>query len=134
MEAKPIVDSPDVAGLVEEAVATLPVRVVRDGVEYAKPLQLRPEGGVFPLDKIVSLGVVAHEELERPRAVRAFAHHGRRDQSPAERASQTVGGYLTPIKRAVRKIPKRGFAIARFVNRKQLTFTVSKPSKVNVIR
>ena len=73
VEAQPVVDGPDVAVGVEQAVAALAVRVVGQEVERADALELGPPSLVLDEREVVLLEVGVDEPLQRTQAERHVA-------------------------------------------------------------
>src|SRR5205814_66235 len=96
-------------------VSRLAVRVIGEKVESGYASQI--EVGTF-FEQIAHrarrLGIQV--KLHRSDPVRPVANDGRGDRWPAERLTDQIGAELTSVQRAVRKVPQRPLAFARFVD------------------
>ena len=105
VERQPVIDAPDLAGRVSQTVANLPVGVVDDVVEQDHPF----DGRVAAAPEVVAILAVAwlHVELNAADTVRTIADNGRRNQVPSRPAAKEIGGELTEIEGALRKVIER---------------------------
>ena len=114
VEGQPVVDAPDVAVAAAQDMPGLAVGVVGEEVEQRHPLD----------DPRIELLVAQHvpvlvgldEELKAAHPVRSVAHHGQRDQVPAERPGGAVGGHLAEIERPAGEVVQGDLAAARLVD------------------
>src|SRR4029450_9950337 len=105
VEDQPVVDGEDAPRRPEEAVPALAVGIVGEEVEEADAAEGVVVRRVLHQAEVVLFEVGMDEELERPLTVRPLARDGKRDQPPAERFREHVGGELA-LPQAWREIPQ----------------------------
>jgi hypothetical protein len=116
-EAQAVVDSPDVAIVVEQAVTALAIGVVGDEVEHRHHAQRVVVAGVLEQREVVLGEVGVDEALVRPAAVGSVvARHRLRNHGPPERGREDVRRDLAAIE-AVGKVPQRTLATQWLVDR-----------------
>ena len=119
MEGQAVVNHPEPAGLVQQVVAGLPVRVVGEDVEERDRQQLRRPLFADPEVGPARLGL--DEELQRAGAHRPLrAGHGGRDQRPAEEPGEPVGRHLPAVQGTGREVPQRRLALGRLIHRERV--------------
>ena len=114
VEHQAVVDSPQPARLIPQAVAALAIGVICQRVEQRHALQV---GAMLIAQCEVCLRrIVLHEYLHRPDAIRPLAGNGERHDVPAERPAQLECRALPQVQRPRRKIPQRRLSTLRLVD------------------
>ena len=102
--------------LIAQAVAGFSIGVVDQEVEEGDLLELFVELLLLFEREIMLVGIAVDVQLHHARPVRAVAQDRRRDDEPIERLADDKRRDFAVAQGAIRKIPQRTFAVARFVN------------------
>ena len=113
-ESQAVVDAPDLATRVLDAVASFSIGVVDHQIENCDGLHLL-RVGVAKLEIVGCVGVT-DEELQGAFAIRAIPYDGGRDEVPAEGFAEEIGGDLPLVEGADGEVPEGVFAALGLVD------------------